>query len=486
VSEPIGINPQTPRPIIDALRTVPVFKDLTEEQLTWLADEGKELRYEPGELLVREGDPAELMFVLLEGEVRYQASTPDATVYIGRAGKVTGMLPFSRLTHYSGNVRVTQKAWGLSLHKDQFPEMLFFIPELGPRLVGVMADRIREQARQTQQRDKLMALGKLSAGLAHELNNPASAARRGAVNLRECVRILSEVNHRLTQLSLSQDQSRCIGEFERMAVEHLDSWIPLDSLERSDREEAVGLWLSGQGIENSWQLAPSLVDANFDVYKLSQIAERFPYKLLGPVLERVAAALSVERLLRGIEHSTDQITNLVQSIKEYTYMDEAPEQEIDLHRGIENTLTMLGHCLKAGVRVIKQYDPALPKVCAWGSELNQVWTNIIDNALEAMHEHGVLKVRTAKEFDMALVEISDNGPGIPEAIQDRIFEPFFTTKEVGEGTGLGLDMVYRIVKKHHGDIRFTSKPGETVFQVRIPFVQPDVTHVSDHADSVPV
>jgi signal transduction histidine kinase len=186
------------------------------------------------------------------------------------------------------------------------------------------------------------------------------------------------------------------------------------------------------------------------------------------VFERVTATLMVERLLQTIDYSTAQITNLVSLIKDYTYMDQAPEQEIDVHRGIENTLIMLGHCLSADIQVVKQFDTTLPKICAWGRELNQVWTNLIENALDSMNGSGTLTLCTSKEFDMALVEIGDTGPGIPKAIQDRIFEPFFTTKEVGSGMGIGLDTVYRIIQKHYGNVRFNSEPGSTVFEVRLP------------------
>lgn len=462
------VGAETEKPLLEALRTVPVFSDLLDEQLTWFAGVAEEQIAEAGTLLFKAGDPAEYMSVILEGELRYQPTVSDGPVMIGRAGLVTGLLPHSRLTHYKGDVRAITRIRAATLHKDRFPEMLERIPVLGPRLISVMADRIRSNERETQEREKLLALSKFSAGLAHELNNPASAVRHAATNLRSALQSLEEANYRLARMSLTPDQSRCIAEFERVARQQLTLELQPDSLEQSDREEAVASWLQKRDVADGWRLAPALVDAGFDPARLANIGDRFSRDLLEPVLERVTATLVIERLLQTIDYSTTQITNLVTTIKDYTYMDQAPEQEIDVHRGLENTLIMLGHCLRGDIQVVKQFDLTLPKICAWGRELNQVWTNLIENALDAMDGSGALTLRTSREIDMVLVEIGDTGPGIPEAIQDRIFEPFFTTKEVGAGMGIGLDTVYRIVQKHYGNVRFSSRPGATTFEVRLP------------------
>ena len=427
-------NVQTQKPLVDAFREIEIFADLTAEEMAWLVEHSSDETFEPGIQVIHEGDPAEYMIIILQGGVRFQPKSQETPVLIGGAGRVTGMLPFSRLTHYAGNGYATSALRVARIHKDHFPEMLARIPSLGQSLVATMADRIRESANLSQQRDKLQALGKLSAGLAHELNNPASAARHSAVALRDSFQDLNAANMRLAQLRATPEQNRCISEFERTAQEQMASAVQLDSLERSDREEALSKWLDSKNVEHPWQLAPSLVDAGFDVDQLETIADRFQSGMLEPVLARVCATLSIERLIQSIDHSTGQIASLVQSIKEYTYMDQAPEQEVDIHRGLENTLTMLGHCLKSGVQVIKDYDMSLPKVCAWGSELNQVWTNVIDNALDAMGGRGILRLRTTREIDMALIEVRDTGSGIPEHLKHRIFEPFFSTKEVGAGT----------------------------------------------------
>jgi signal transduction histidine kinase len=462
------------KPLVEALRDIAVFADLTEDRLAWFAAHAEDLHFESGEVLFHEGEPAKSLIVILEGEIRArrESAGPDAPMYIARAGQVTGMLPFSRLTHYPLLARAIAPSRIVRLDKEHFDEMLRRIPELLPRLVGVLADRIRESSRIDQQRDKLMALGKLSAGLAHELNNPASAALRAAESLREALAEVRAATTRLDQRSLSQAERAALVAVERQTIAEIDRSQPADPLFESDREEPVGRWLEQRGVTEPWKLAPALVESGFDIPALERLSATFATEALGDVLSRLAATVTAERLVREVENSASRIAELVGSIKEYSYMDQAPEQEVDIHQGIESTLTMLKFRLKKGVRVIREFDSALPRVCAHGSELNQVWTNLIDNAIDGMNGAGELRIRTAHDPDCAMVEIIDNGRGIPDEIRDRIFEPFFTTKPMGEGTGLGLDAVYRIVRKHHGEVRCESRPGETRFHVRLPFRQP--------------
>jgi signal transduction histidine kinase len=346
------------------------------------------------------------------------------------------------------------------------------IPQLTPRLVNLLADRVREVSRADQQRDKLTALGKLSAGLAHELNNPASAARRAAEGLRQCTRALRKANLKLDETALSAGQRAVLSEFEDQVIEKLTSAPPLDSLVQSDREDEMAHWLEQHGIPNVSKFTAALVEANVERDALERLIGQFSVPVLHDVLTRIVAAMGTETLTREIEATTERISELIRAVKEYSYMDQLPEQEIDIHQGIESTLTMLKFRLKMGVNVTREYDKTLPRLCAHGSELNQVWTNLIDNAIDAMSGKGELRIRTSRELDRLLVEIIDNGPGIPEHAKAHIFEPFFTTKGVGEGTGLGLDTAYRIVRSHHGQITFDSKPGETCFQVRLPLKQP--------------
>ena len=460
-------------PLKEALRKIEIFADLTEEQLDWFASNSEDLHPSSGEILTHEGDPANVLIVILEGELRgRRESAGGPPMFTASAGQVTGMLPFSRLTVFPLAIMAFGPTRIARLHKDHFPEMMQRIPQLTPRLVGVLADRIRNQSQAQLQRDKLTALGKLSAGLAHELNNPASAARRAAEGLRQCTRDLRAANAKLDEVALTPSQRSLIADFEDQVIGKLASAPPLDSLAQSDCEEEMTTWLEQRGIPNASRLASGLIEANVDTAALGKLISNFDAAVLPNALARIVAAVSAEKLTSEIESATGRISELVRAIKEYSYMDQMPEQEIDIHQGLDSTLTMLKFGLKKGIKVIRDYDKSLPKICAHGSELNQVWTNLIDNAIDAMGGKGELRIRTSQELDMVLVEIIDNGPGIPDSVRPHIFEPFFTTKGVGSGTGLGLDTAYRIVHGQHGGITFDSKPGETRFQVRLPLRQP--------------
>ncbi|HEV2448495.1 MAG TPA: ATP-binding protein, partial [Candidatus Sulfopaludibacter sp.] len=435
------------------LKAVPVFCDLSEEDLSWLAARMEAGIYNSGEVIVEEGAPADRMLVLLEGETRGQRehAIGDGRTYSARAPQVTGMLPYSRLTHIPLTVRAMTPATVAFLHASRFPEVLERLPALQPKLVAVLADRIRETTRTDQQREKLTALGKLSAGIAHELNNPAAAVRNAALNLQQVVRALRTAGLHLDQRGLPPEDRIFLAQIEcDWSKDHPPA--ALDSIERSDREEAIGDWLEGRLVSNARQLAPDLVDAGCELGTLRKLSARFDGEALADAITRLTASFTLNRLVEQIESGTSRIADLVHAIKQYSYMDQSPEQEIDVHEGLENTLIMLHYRLKRGVQVVREYDRSIPRICARGSELNQVWTNLIDNAIDAMSGSGELVVRTAAEFTGVLVEIRDNGPGIPREIRDRIFEPFFTTKPVGDGTGLGLDTVYRIVKMHRGQV----------------------------------
>lgn len=463
-----------PAPSIEELRAIPAFADLAEDQLQWLSSQMTVVSGKAGGVFLREGSPADRLFVILEGELRAESETNggDGPVFFLHVGQVTGLLPYSRLTHFPVTVRAVVDSRVGCLPKDRFPAMLERIPALGPRLVGIMADRIRESARADHQRQKLMALGKLSAGLAHELNNPAAAVRRAADSLKEAVTASRDANLRLDKRGLTAEMRVFIAHLECDWLREAGPQEAIDTLERSNREEELATWLEQHKIPEAWELATALVDTGCKQATLEQVAAQVPPELLGDVLIRLSASFTVSRLVEEIESSAGKISELVRAIKEYSYMDQMPEQEIDIHAGLESTLIMLRHRLKKGVSIIREYDRDLPKIYARGGELNQVWTNLIGNAIDAMEGKGELRIRTARELGRVLVEIIDNGPGIPAEIRDHIFEPFFTTKSVGEGTGLGLDAVYRIVRNHRGEVRFESRPGETRFQVRIPLSKP--------------
>jgi len=457
------------------LRKIDVFSDLPEEELEWVAQRMDEVHFRAGEIYGKPGDPVEYLVVLLEGELQFERKDkPGAPVLIAEAGEVTGLLPFSRLKEFRGIARAAMPSRVLRLHKKHFPDMLQRVPVLGQRLVGLMSDRIRETARIDTQQDKLMALGKLSAGLAHELNNPATAARRAALNLTEAMEDVRTASLKFLEHPLSQTQREAILMLEKKSAEKAASRVgpPEDPLELSDREEQITAWLERHGVEEAWKIAPILAEAGAKTEKLNELKELLGTALVGPGLKRVAAVITIFGLIREIDNSTRRISDLVTAIKRYSYMDQSPIQEVDLKEDLENTLKIFAHRLKVGVTVAREYDPELPRVCGYGSELNQVWTNLIDNAIDAMNGKGELRIRTARDLDNAIVEIGDNGAGVPAAIQSRIFDPFFTTKKVGEGTGLGLDTAMRIVRKHHGAIELKSKPGDTRFRVRLPIKGP--------------
>jgi signal transduction histidine kinase len=457
---------------VGELRNVPVFADLQDEQLAWLAEHFEEARFEAGSVFMRPGDPIDYLVVLLEGEIRYQRTeTTDRPSFTVRAGQVTGLLPYSRLARAAGTGRVILPSRMLRLHKDYFPEMLRRMPELGKRLVALMSDRIRETTRLETEYEKLLALGKLSAGLAHELNNPASAARRAASGLIEALEAVRDASLRLLQQPLTNMQREAIARFEIEAA-HRAPATSSNPLEIRDREDRLTEWLEAREVPEPWNIAPALADSCIEPAELDGLAAEIGLSVMEPALARVARILAIYGLVREIDNSTRRISELVSAVREYSYMDQVASQEVDVRQGLENTLLIFGHRLKSGITVTRNYAPDLPRIFARGSELNQVWTNLIDNALDAMGAKGELRVRTVREPDGILVEIGDTGPGIPPEIQPRIFDPFFTTKGVGEGTGLGLDTACRIVRNHHGAIQVESKPGDTRFQVRLPLTQP--------------
>jgi signal transduction histidine kinase len=462
----------TGTPLIEALRNVPVLEDLNEDQLQWFASNAEDRRFAAGEVVVEAGAPADQLIVILAGELQGKR-TKGAGVYIVGAGAITGMLPYSRMTQFPATIRASAPTRLASLHKDRFEEMFRRIPDIQPRLIGLLTDRVRESTRADQQLEKLAALGKLSAGVAHELNNPASAVRRSTAGLRDALANLRDANFGLCREELSDEVLEHLSDIEKQVATEMTGSPVMDALDRSDREDRVTAWLEKRGITRPWELAPAIVDAEADDECLDKLSAQFPGKTLEFALRRMSATIEVEKTLRQIESSAARISDLVKAIKEYTYMDQSGEKEVDLHEGLESTLTMMHHELKNGINVRREYDRSLPKVCAKGSELNQVWTNLIDNAVDALAEQakggrGQITIRTARDGAFLLVDIIDNGAGIPPEVKSRIFDPFFTTKQVGEGTGLGLDAVYRIVRQHGGDVRVDSHPGETHFQVRLP------------------
>jgi signal transduction histidine kinase len=446
---------------------VPAFGGLPEDQIEWFLGRSEEVCLKANESYFRQGDTADAMFVIISGEIEMRGELGGETaVFDIKAGNITGVLPFSRMKQFPINARAVSDACTLRFPSSLFPELVQRMPELTQRLVGMMSDRIRESTRMEQQRDRLAALGKLSAGLAHELNNPASAARRAASQLREALKRIKDASHELGARDLSPAQRAEIEKLETSFVQRDE--VPPDALTVSDLEEQIDSLLRSHGQTDMWQIASELARKNVKPERLEALFATLDAGTARAALVRIATSVEIGNVLTEIENSTSRISDLVGAIKEYTYMDQAPIQNVDIVRSLETTLTILNHKLKHGIEVKRDYEAAPLLVNSFGSELNQVWTNLIDNAIDAMGGKGVLNVRAYREADCIVVTITDNGPGIPAEILPRIFEPFFTTKGVGEGTGLGLDTVQRIVKKHRGDIQVQSKPGETRFQVWLP------------------
>ena len=443
------------------------FADLPEDQIVWFLSQVKEVRLKAGEIYARQGDPPDAMFVLLEGEFEWRGDFHGETIVMpGKVGDVTGALPFSRMKQFTVTGRALSDARILRFPTSQFPELMQKMPELVKRLVGVMTDRVREATRMEQQRDRLASLGKLSAGLAHELNNPAAAAKRAAAQLRTTLKRIKDASHELGRRELTATQR---AEIEKLETSFMrQDGPPPDALTISDLEDQIDSLLRSHGQNDLWQLAAELAQRGIKPEQLESLFGNLEPGTARAALVRIAASVEIASLLNEIESSTSRISDLVRAIKEYTYMDQSPVQNVDVVKSLETTLTILNHKLKRGVTVQREYQPVPFLVNSFGSELNQVWTNLIDNAIDAMNGQGELRVRTFRDDGCVVVEIGDNGPGISPDVRAHIFEPFFTTKGVGEGTGLGLDTVQRIVRKHKGNIQVNSEPGDTRFRVALP------------------
>jgi signal transduction histidine kinase len=452
------------------LLRVPAFADLPGDQIAWFISQSQELHLKPGDHYSLQGTPADSMFVIIEGELEARGELGGETfTFSTKPGDVTGVLPFSRMKEFTVTGRAVTESRVVRFPAALFPDLVQKMPELAKRLVGLMSDRIREATRFEQQRDRLASLGKLSAGLAHELNNPASAAKRATSQLRDLLKKIKNASHELGRRDLTAEQ--------KAEIEKLETWFiqrnepPPDPLTMSDLEEQVDSLLRSHGQNDLWQLAADLARKNVKPEALESLFAALDAETARAALVRIAASVEIAGLLDEIESSTSRISDLVGAIKEYTYMDQAPLQNVDIVKSLETTLTIMNHKLKRGVVVKRDYQRIPLLVNSFGSELNQVWTNLIDNAIDAMGGKGELRVRTYRNDGCVVVEVGDNGPGISPDVEPHIFEPFFTTKGVGEGTGLGLDTVQRIVKKHRGNIQVDSKPGDTRFQVWLPLAE---------------
>jgi signal transduction histidine kinase len=452
------------------LRKVPLFADLSDDDLERLCRMVDELRLPAGAHLFEEGEPGDKAYVIQDGQIEIlrKSGGRDIQVAIRRTGEVIGeMSLLGSVPRTASGIALTDCLL-LVIGHTQFESLLETSYSAVRTLLGTVMMRLRSSEGMLRQSEKMAQLGTLTAGIAHEINNPASAARRGAGQLRGIFNHLQTIQSMLASHPFSKEQKDALLSMEETARQRASQSIELDSITRSDREAKIEDWLDGRGYANSWELAPQLVDLDFTVSKANGLEKIFPGESLGLAVDWMGTSYSFYKLLEEIEQGTERISEIVKSLKSYVYLDQGPIQDVDVHQGLENTLVILRSKLKTGISLHREYDDSLPHVEAYGSELNQVWTNLIDNAIDAMEGKGEIIIRTRQDEKNVTVEIEDNGPGIPEEIQPKIFSPFFTTKPLGKGTGLGLNISYNIIAKHQGDIRVGSHPGKTVFTITLP------------------
>jgi signal transduction histidine kinase len=475
IAEPVRLSPSE-------LRTLFLFEKLDDDQLTWLSQHGYCQSCSAGETVHTEGEPATCFFVLLSGTLSLHrrventevetARTNQRGVYTGATQSfVKGMAELP----YWGSARAVTDCDLWVLDAAEFGEKFREWFPMAVHLLEGLSQGYRSSQVVIGQRERLLSLGRLSAGLTHELNNPATAAVRATASLRELV---SKMRRKLGHLATSDVDPKALvalTELQESAVEKMAKAEKLSPVEVGEAEDHLSDWLEDHGLDDAWDLAPPLVAAGVNTEWLDEVAETVPGTLLADGLHWVTYALETEQLMVEIEDSTDRISALVGAARQYSQMDRAPHQYIDVREGLKSTLIMLSHKFKerGNITVVKDFDDSLPTIPAHPAELNQVWTNLIDNAIYAMPDGGTLTVRTSREDGWVVVEICDTGVGIPEEMQQKIFEPFFTTKPVGHGTGLGLDISYRVItQRHGGDLRVKSRPGDTRFQVRLPLTEP--------------
>ncbi len=454
---------------MDELYRFPLFEGLPAAEVQWVVEHGYEVQLQPGDCFFREGEPAEQFYVMLEGEIQVTRTVNGSEIVLGTTppGIIGGEVALLNGTSSQITSCALMPSRLLVLSVLDFRALFAACPALSVRIFQIATQRTQGFFLTVQHQERMTALGKLAAGLAHELNNPASAARRAAITLRETLPSLQERTVCLNVCNFSPDEIQRLVALQQQTLARVAQVRPLSPMEQSDREEVLGDWLDAQGIANGWDLAATFVTAGLTLADVQEMVAPFPAQQSRDVLAWLNETLYAMGLLHDIEQSTVRIASLVQAVKEYTYMDRAALQEVDINKGLQDTLTILSHKL-TGVTVKREYDPNVPIILARGGELNQVWTNLIDNAIDATGGTGTIRLITRYENRYVMVEVADDGSGIPPDVLPRIFEPFFTTKDVGVGTGLGLDISYRIIDQHHGSIEVQSQPGNTRFIVRLP------------------
>jgi len=473
IDQPVATTPSDRiAALTDALRHVGPLAGMTDEEYLWLATNGTELFIDANVTVFEQGEPADAMTILLKGEVQVQRDRIGVSpvMFIGRAGQITGLLPYSRMKTWGGRGVTTAPTWAVRYDRSLFPRMLAEIPSMAQRVVSILLDRSREITRMEQQSEKLNALGKLAGNLAHELNNPASAAQRAASGMLQELEIFGRERFRLGSLCFQPEHVEALREWDEHMRSSLQGKPTLTPAEIAIREEALVRWLQERQIPNTGQIAPEFAEAGITPEHLAALPTFLTAESTALLLSQHASTLRAERMAEAMLDSTARIFDLIRAIKDYSYMDQAPIQDVDVPQSLENTLAMLGSRLQHVV-VERNYESNLPLISAYGGELNQVWTALLENALDAIKNRGRITLRVRRASELILAEVEDDGPGIPKDQQGRIFEPFFTTKAPGHGLGLGLDTAQRIVRMHRGFLTVASMPGRTCFQVALPLQQ---------------
>ncbi len=459
---------------VDLLRNLSLFAGLADDDLERLYAQAREETVPAGKVIIKEGEPGDAVYVLLDGELQVTkfAGGHDVKVDVRKPGEFIGEMSLLDNSPRAATVRTITSSRLLVISKAMFDEVLYNSPNAAVAILHTVTARLRQNEALLHEKEKMAGLGTLAAGLAHELNNPAAAVRRAVSQLGELLLQWQAAMSALDQLDLDDHQQEDVANLRKAMTERAAAVVTLDTLTRADRESAVEQWLDEHGVQNAWELAPTLVNYGWTPDDFDHLGEHFSPEQISVVAQALGLGSGVYSVLDEIGKGADRISEIVKSVKSYSYLDRAPVQEVNVHEGLDNTLIILRHKLKQGVTVVRDYAPGLPRIEAYAGELNQVWTNILDNAVDALGGRGEITLRTYPADDGVVVELADNGPGIPEEIQNRVFDPFFTTKPPGVGTGLGLNIAYNIVHKHYGEIRLTSRPGLTCFQVRLPLRLP--------------